>query len=62
MDRTRRAVAARRMTGHRSGLSIVGMGKGYATEVAARCIESALENLDWNDVIHVINPANEAPI
>lgn len=37
-------------------------GRGYATEAAARCIEWAFDNLGWGDVIHVIDPANEASI
>jgi len=37
-------------------------GKGYATEVAARCIDWAFENLGWIEVIHVINPANKASV
>jgi RimJ/RimL family protein N-acetyltransferase len=37
-------------------------GKGYATEAAARCIEWTFETLGWDEVIHVIDPANEASI
>ena len=37
-------------------------GKGYATEAAARCIDWAFDALGWDDVVHVIAPANAASI
>jgi RimJ/RimL family protein N-acetyltransferase len=37
-------------------------GKGYATEAAARCIDWAVDALGWDDVVHVIAPANAASI
>jgi len=33
-------------------------GKGYATEGAAAAVDWAFANLDWNEVIHCIDPAN----
>ena len=35
-------------------------GRGYATEAAAAAIDWALETLDWDDVIHVIDVKNAA--
>lgn len=37
-------------------------GKGYATEAAARCIDWAFSALGWDEVVHVIDPANTASI
>jgi RimJ/RimL family protein N-acetyltransferase len=37
-------------------------GKGYATEAAARCMDWAFDTLGWDDVVHVIAPANVASI
>jgi RimJ/RimL family protein N-acetyltransferase len=33
---------------------------GYATEAAIASVEWAFANLDWHEVIHVIDPGNEA--
>lgn len=35
-------------------------GRGYAREAAAAAIDWAFANLDWDDVIHCIDPANAA--
>ncbi|WP_284311123.1 GNAT family N-acetyltransferase [Labrys miyagiensis] len=37
-------------------------GQGYATEAAARCIAWAYDELDWQEVVHVIDPGNAASI
>ncbi len=37
-------------------------GRGLATEAAARCIRWAFEDLGWQEVVHVIDPANTASI
>ncbi len=37
-------------------------GKGFAREAAACCIEWAFGFLGWEEVVHVIDPANEASI
>jgi RimJ/RimL family protein N-acetyltransferase len=37
-------------------------GQGYATEAASRCMDWVFETLSWHEVIHVIDPANEASI
>ncbi|RPE81787.1 GNAT family N-acetyltransferase [Vulcaniibacterium tengchongense] len=34
-------------------------GKGYATEAATAAIDWAFDALDWREVIHTIDPANE---
>jgi RimJ/RimL family protein N-acetyltransferase len=37
-------------------------GKGYATEAAAASMDWAFDTLGWEDVIHTIDPRNEASI
>lgn len=37
-------------------------GKGYASEGAAAAMDYAVDILGWNEVIHTIDPANEASI
>jgi RimJ/RimL family protein N-acetyltransferase len=37
-------------------------GKGYATEAAARCVDWVFEALGWDQVVHVIDPANTPSI
>jgi len=33
-------------------------GRGYATEAAQACLDFAFDRLGWDEVIHVIDPAN----
>ena len=37
-------------------------GKGYATEAAVAAMDWAFDTLGWSDVIHSINPDNQASI
>jgi RimJ/RimL family protein N-acetyltransferase len=37
-------------------------GRGYATEAARRCLAFAFEVLDWDRVVHPIDPPNAASI
>ncbi len=38
------------------------MGKGYALEASAASMDYAVDVLGWDDIIHTIDPANEASI
>lgn len=42
------------------GLSRAALGRGYATEAAAAAMDWAVDTLGWSDLIHCIDPANEA--
>jgi RimJ/RimL family protein N-acetyltransferase len=42
------------------GLVKAAYGQGYATEAAAAAIDWAFDTLGWTDVIHCIDPANDA--
>ena len=42
------------------GLAQAAQGQGYAREAAIACIDWAFDTLGWEDVIHVIDPANLA--
>lgn len=44
------------------GLLRPAWGKGYAHEAAVATMDWAFEHLGWNDVIHSIDPDNEASI
>ena len=42
------------------GLIASAQRKGYAKEAAAACIDFAFDTLDWETVVHTINPDNAA--
>jgi RimJ/RimL family protein N-acetyltransferase len=42
------------------GLARAAWGKGYAVEAAIATIDWAFDHLGWDEVIHCIDPANEA--
>ena len=44
------------------GLAREAWGKGYATEGSAATMDWAIDTLGWSDIIHSIDPDNEASI
>jgi RimJ/RimL family protein N-acetyltransferase len=38
------------------------LGQGYATEAAIACMDYAVEQLGWHEIIHTIDPQNVASI
>lgn len=57
LDRPGRAMAAGRLARHRNSVVArsLGLGKGYATEAATRCVDWAFGALGWDEVIHTID-------